>query len=165
MADAVTSLLVGVIDGPNGGRTGRAMSLGRQAAGKTGTTNTSAAVWFAGYTPELASAVWVGDPRGGFRYNLNGVTINGTYYDQVFGGTIPGPIWKQAMTEVLATSPKTAFDLPAPQRHLPAAEGRAAPRATTVGVPAPSASPAPGATAAARRRRPHAQAGRRPHRA
>jgi membrane peptidoglycan carboxypeptidase len=25
------------------------------------------------------------------------VTINGTYYDQVFGGTLPGPIWRDAM--------------------------------------------------------------------
>ena len=39
IADSVTSILSQVIDGPLPGRTGRVMSLGRDAAGKTGTTN------------------------------------------------------------------------------------------------------------------------------
>ncbi|TAK70879.1 MAG: glycosyl transferase family 51 [Actinomycetota bacterium] len=111
VADSVTALLTGVVDGYIGGRTGQAMSLGRPAAGKTGTTNESAAVWFAGYTPDLATAVWVGDPRGGFRYPMKNVTINGRYYDQVFGSTLPGPIWKQAMLGALDGTPETRFDL------------------------------------------------------
>ena len=77
VADGVTSLLAGVIDGPITGRTGAAMSLGRPAAGKTGTTEENAAVWFCGYTRELATVVWVGDPRGGQRYPLRNITING----------------------------------------------------------------------------------------
>jgi membrane peptidoglycan carboxypeptidase len=81
------------------GGTGRAMSLAdRPAAGKTGTTNESAAVWFAGYTPDIAAAVWVGDPRGGYGFPMKDVTIAGRYYSQVFGSTLPGPIWKEAMT-------------------------------------------------------------------
>lgn len=99
VADSVTALLTGVIDGGIGGRTGRAMSLtDRPAAGKTGTTNESAAVWFAGYTPDIAAAVWVGDPRGGYGFPMKDVTIAGRYYSQVFGSTLPGPIWKEAMT-------------------------------------------------------------------
>ena len=42
-------------------------------------------------TTQIAAAVWVGDPRGGYAYPMKQVTINGTYYDQVFGGTLPGP--------------------------------------------------------------------------
>ena len=112
VADSVTELLMGVVDGPISGRTGARMSLGtRPAAGKTGTTNESAAVWFAGYTPQVAAAVWVGDPRGGFAYPLKDVTINGTYYRQVFGGTLPGPIWKASMEAALANKPIQQFTL------------------------------------------------------
>jgi membrane peptidoglycan carboxypeptidase len=112
VADSVTELLIGVVDGPIAGRTGSRMSLGdRQAAGKTGTTNDSAAVWFAGYTPQVAAAVWVGDPRGGFAHPLKDVTINGTYYRQVFGGTLPGPIWKASMEAALADKPIEPFVL------------------------------------------------------
>ena len=105
VASEVTQLLAGVIDGNISGRTGRAMSLGRPAAGKTGTINDNAAVWFVGFTPDLAGAVWVGDPRGGTKYPMENLTINGQYYRQVFGSTLPGPIWKQAMSGALAGSP------------------------------------------------------------
>lgn len=112
VADTVTETLTGVVDGPISGRTGSRMSLGdRPAAGKTGTTNDSAAVWFAGYTPQVAAAVWVGDPRGGFAHPLKDVTINGTYYRQVFGGTLPGPIWKASMEAALANKPIEQFVL------------------------------------------------------
>ncbi len=111
IADSVTAILSQVIDGPLAGRTGAAMSLGRDAAGKTGTINNSAAVWFAGFTPDLAAAVWTGDPRGGYGHPMQNVTINGRYYSQVFGSTLPGPIWKQAMSAALEGTPPTKFDL------------------------------------------------------
>lgn len=102
VADTVTVMLNGVVNGSIGGRTGADMALEeRQVAGKTGTTNDSAAVWFAGYTPQLAAAVWVGDPRGGYAHPMKQVTINGRYYDQVFGGTLPGPIWRDSMEVAL----------------------------------------------------------------
>lgn len=112
VADSVTELLTGVIDGPIAGRTGARMSLGDQpAAGKTGTTNESAAVWFAGFTPQVAAAVWVGDPRGGFAHPLKDITINGQYYPQVYGGTLGGPIWKASMEAALANKPIEQFNL------------------------------------------------------
>ncbi len=112
VADGVTTMLNGVVDGNIPGRTGSAMSLGdRPAAGKTGTTNESAAVWFAGYTPQVAAAVWVGDPRGGFAFPLKDITINDQYYRQVYGGTIPGPIWKASMQVASANLPIANFDL------------------------------------------------------
>jgi membrane peptidoglycan carboxypeptidase len=145
VADSVTAILSQVIDGPLAGRTGAAMTLNRQAAGKTGTINNSAAVWFAGYTPDLAAAVWTGDPRGGYGHPMKNVTIKGRYYSQVFGSTLPGPIWKQAMSAALKGTPKTKFDLrtldglgtwtPPPP---------APPKTDTNPKPNPSGSPGPG---------------------
>lgn len=111
VADNVTELLVNVVDGPIAGRTGGRMSLGRPAGGKTGTTNDSAAVWFVGMTPDLAAAVWVGDPRGGYRYPMKNIEINETFYRQVFGSSIPGPIWREAMTGALEGTPPKSFNL------------------------------------------------------
>ena len=111
VADSTTAVLAGVIDGPVTGRTGRAMDLGRPAAGKTGTTDSSAAVWFVGYTPDMAAAVWVGDPRGGQKFPMKGVTINGRYYSQVFGSTLPGPIWRDSLIGALEGTPRTPWNL------------------------------------------------------
>jgi membrane peptidoglycan carboxypeptidase len=112
VADTVTVMLNGVVNGTIPGRTGQDMALDeRQVAGKTGTTNDSAAVWFAGYTPQLAAAVWVGDPRGGYAHPMKQVTIAGKYYDQVFGGTLPGPIWRDSMELALAGIEPEPFEI------------------------------------------------------
>ena len=111
VADSTTAVLAGVVDGPLGGRTGRAMYFDRPAAGKTGTTDNSAAVWFVGYTPDMAAAVWVGDPRGGQTHPMKNVRINGQYYGQVFGSTMPGPIWRDALRGALAKVPATPWNL------------------------------------------------------
>ncbi len=107
VADAVSSVLAGVIDGPDPRRTGRAMSIDRPAAGKTGTTDGHMATWFAGFTPALASAVWVGDPAG--RKELQNITIDGRYYPTVFGGSIAGPVWQRTMSQALEGVPARPF--------------------------------------------------------
>lgn len=106
VADTVTSILRGVIDGSTRGRTGASAAIGRPAAGKTGTTNSSRAAWFVGYTPELATAVWVGKevPTA-----LQRIAIDGRYYKQVYGGSLPAPIWKDVMSGALAGSPVRTF--------------------------------------------------------
>ncbi|MBK5305541.1 MAG: penicillin-binding protein [Frankiaceae bacterium] len=115
VADTVTSLLRGVIDGPVHGRTGSAASIGRPAAGKTGTVNESRAAWFVGYTPELATSVWLGmpNPTPGPKYGvpepMKSVTINHRFYKQVYGGSLPAPIWKQAMGAALDGVPVQQF--------------------------------------------------------
>src|SRR5699024_5530543 len=74
-ADAVNEVLQGVIDSP--GATGNAMALDdRPAAGKTGTTNDSIAVWWAGYTPQLSAAVAVADVEAP-QETLDGLSYNG----------------------------------------------------------------------------------------
>jgi len=107
IADTVTSVLRGVIDGPNPRRTGSAASIGRPAAGKTGTLEGYAGALFAGYTPQLAAAVWMGDPLG--RKPLQNVTINGRFYKQVYGGSLPAPIWRATMSAALAGVPVVDF--------------------------------------------------------
>jgi membrane peptidoglycan carboxypeptidase len=90
--------------------TGTRAAISRPSAGKTGTTNQRVSVWFVGYTPELATAVWAGNPsppRGG--YPLQNRLIGGRYYGDVCGGCLPGPIWRQMMTEALADVPVSSF--------------------------------------------------------
>ncbi|WP_308125571.1 transglycosylase domain-containing protein [Nonomuraea ceibae] len=98
VADAVSAVLEGVFT--KGTMTGVG-GIGRDAAGKTGTTDGYTAAWFAGYTPNLASAVSLGDPRGAFAHDLVGVTIGGQYYGYVYGASISGPIWKDSMMAAL----------------------------------------------------------------
>ncbi len=106
VADAAADILSGVF---TKGTMSRVGGIGRPAAGKTGTTDSQATAWFAGFTPDLAGAVSIGDPRGAQKYKLNGVTIGGRYYANVFGASIPGPIWKDTMIAALKGVPPTDF--------------------------------------------------------
>jgi membrane peptidoglycan carboxypeptidase len=99
--------LRGNIDGPSGSRTGTRASIGRPAAGKTGSTNGSRAAWFAGWTPQLAAAVWVGKPEP---EPLQRITIGGRFFGQVYGGSLPAPIWGSAMAQIHTGVP--VADLP-----------------------------------------------------
>ncbi|WP_084195127.1 transglycosylase domain-containing protein [Streptosporangium amethystogenes] len=106
VADAAADVLSGVF---TKGTMRAVGGIGRAAAGKTGTTDSSATAWFAGFTPDLAGAVSIGDPRGSQKYKLNGVTIGGRYYGSVFGASIPGPIWKDTMLAALRNVEPTSF--------------------------------------------------------
>ncbi|WP_283133560.1 transglycosylase domain-containing protein [Rhizohabitans arisaemae] len=108
VADAVSHVLRGVFaEG-----TMRGQDIGRPAAGKTGTNNGYTSAWFAGYTPDLAAAVSVGDIRGPYRYPLTGTRIGDTYFGQVQGASLPGPIWVQSMRRALAGTYPTYFHRP-----------------------------------------------------
>ncbi|WP_371782265.1 transglycosylase domain-containing protein [Streptosporangium subroseum] len=106
VADAAADVLSGVFDKGTMKAVG---GIGRDAGGKTGTTDSSASAWFAGFTPDLAGAVSIGDPRGSQDHKLNGVTIGGQYYGSVFGASITGPIWKDTMLAALKNVPPTSF--------------------------------------------------------
>ncbi|NBE94002.1 penicillin-binding protein [Nonomuraea sp. KC401] len=106
VADAASYILEGVF---TKGTMRGVGGIGRPAGGKTGTTDDQAAAWFAGYTPDLAGAVSIGDTRGAQQHKLNGVTIGGRYYSSVFGASIPGPIWKDTMIGALKGVPETDF--------------------------------------------------------
>ncbi|MGW1054309.1 transglycosylase domain-containing protein [Streptomyces sp. NPDC002521] len=105
-ADTISTLLKGVVEDG----TGQEAGLGdRPSAGKTGTTDERYAAWFVGYTPNMAGAVWVGDPQ--HRRQMTNITIGGIPHEKVFGGEVPGPIWRDMMTGALAGKPAQNFHL------------------------------------------------------
>ncbi|MET9339857.1 transglycosylase domain-containing protein [Nonomuraea sp. NPDC003804] len=108
VADAVNHVLSGVFTKG----TMKGQGIGRPAAGKTGTTDGYTAAWFAGYTPDLAAAVSVGDIRGSYRYPLQGVTIGDESYGSVQGASLPGPIWVASMESALRDTDATSFTRP-----------------------------------------------------
>lgn len=95
-AASLTSVMRGVITSG----TGRAAQIGRPAAGKTGTTSSERDIWFVGYVPQLATAVWVGNDN--YRPLGHGAT----------GGTFVAPIWRDFMTKALKSSPVQNFRPP-----------------------------------------------------
>jgi membrane peptidoglycan carboxypeptidase len=74
---------------------------GRQAGAKTGTTNSFAANWLVGGTPQLMAAVWLGDPRGGAQYPLDEVEAYGKTFHDLTGSEVAGPVWKATMEGAL----------------------------------------------------------------
>ena len=74
--------------------------IGRPAAGKTGTTSSFRDAWFVGYTPDLVTAVWLG--------NDDYSPMNESY-----GGNIPARIWAKFMKAALAGTPPHEFAFPA----------------------------------------------------
>lgn len=105
IADAVNYVLSGVFSKG----TMRGQSIGRAAAGKTGTNNGYTSAWFAGYTPDLAAAVSVGDIRGSYRHPLRDVEIGDEYYGSVQGASLPGPIWVDSMESALRDTSAGGF--------------------------------------------------------
>ena len=86
-----------------------ALKLGRPAAAKTGTTDDNKSAWFVGYTPELATAVFM------TKEDANGIPISmsGTGgLTTVTGGSFPAAMWTQYMARALDGQP--VMDFPAP---------------------------------------------------
>lgn len=87
--------------------TGQAAQIGCPAAGKTGTTQNFRDAWFAGYTPRLATVVWVGYPRRS-RPMLD---VHGL---RVTGSNIPSFIWRDYMRTAKG---RFCGDFPRPERR------------------------------------------------
>jgi membrane peptidoglycan carboxypeptidase len=104
-----------------------ARALGRPAAGKTGTTDKTLAVWFDGFTPQLSAAV--GIYKGNANSRLNGtdpVTVNNGAL--ISSGGIPVDIWTAFMKgalqgqRVLSFAPRAGLGdntLPPPPTTVP----------------------------------------------
>jgi membrane peptidoglycan carboxypeptidase len=80
----------------------------RPIAGKTGTTDKNIDAWFVGFSPQITTAVWMGDPAG--EVSMNPFFTIGA----VNGGTIPARIWGDFMTQALADLPVVDFTPPDP---------------------------------------------------
>lgn len=96
--------------------TGRDADFGRPAAGKTGTAQNFADATFAGYTPNLAAAVWVGFPQGQISMvpcSQKTCTAEDPGTDiQVAGGTYPARIWREVMAAAHSGIAETDFPEP-----------------------------------------------------
>jgi membrane peptidoglycan carboxypeptidase len=109
-ADAVNDILRGVME-PGG--FGQNIAIDKPSAGKTGTNQSNMAVWFAGYTPTLATVAMVaGANEFGEWVSLNGQTVGGGYISEAFGSTVAGPIWGDAMAAASAKLPYEDFQAP-----------------------------------------------------
>jgi penicillin-binding protein 1A len=86
--------------------TGERADLRRPMAGKTGTTQEGADAWFAGYTPDLAAAVWVGFPEGRVPMVPPRTSI------RVEGGNLPAEVFARFGLRALADVPAHEFDVP-----------------------------------------------------
>ena len=114
IANTITDVLKGPL-AQGGTAENVALSGGRPAAGKTGTTNGWADAWFVGYTPQYSTAVWSGDPRGGVQYPLDAFEQYGRWRVGGFSGDgafASGPLWKGTMERVLAGAEKAPFANP-----------------------------------------------------
>jgi len=79
--------------------TGRASNIGRPSAGKTGTTDGYRDAWFAGFTPDIVTTVWVGND-------------NNTPTNRLTGGSIPAVIWRDYMKMITSNKPVMDFMYP-----------------------------------------------------
>jgi len=84
----------------------KALELKRPLGGKTGTTNDFTDAWFIGFTPSLATGVWVGFDEK--------VTLG----DKETGARAALPIWMEMMGQVLKDKPIEQFQLAAPTTSI-----------------------------------------------
>ncbi len=98
LAFVVTSVLQGVLDRGTG-KSARQQGIEDPVAGKTGTTNDRRDSWFAGYSPDRATLVWVG-------YDDNAST-------RLSGARAALPIWARFAYRVRPAAGYPDFDMPA----------------------------------------------------
>lgn len=95
----MTTLLRGVVEDKNG-TGGRARALGREVAGKTGSTNGYYDAWFIGYTPQIVTGVWVGFDK---ERSIGKGEV---------GGRAALPIWVDYMQAAHQGLPQVTFPIP-----------------------------------------------------
>jgi membrane peptidoglycan carboxypeptidase len=127
VADGMNKLLGSVMTKGTGTRA--RTSDGRPQAGKTGTIDSNEAVWFAGYTPDVAGVAMISidntkkpfikskaaKSAGEFRrQGVKGYRIpsTNTYLEGSGSGDSGMKIWKPTMEKYLADVPKTSFKSP-----------------------------------------------------
>jgi membrane peptidoglycan carboxypeptidase len=87
--------------------TGTGANIGRPAAGKTGTSQDWRDAWFVGFTPDILTAVWVGNDGG-------------APMAKVTGGELPAQIWRKYMTVAEAKLPPRDFPWLVQEPNMPA---------------------------------------------
>jgi penicillin-binding protein 1A len=127
-AYVVTSMLESVILNGTGSPNA---DIGRPAAGKTGTTSDYRDAWFVGFTPDLVTAVWIGND-------------DYSQMNESYGGNVPARIWARFMRAALEKTPKHDFPYPSDQVTRVAVCGAPGKSEFYSGGTQPSAGCAPG---------------------
>ncbi|GAA1824960.1 transglycosylase domain-containing protein [Microlunatus capsulatus] len=122
VADGVNKVLKSVMDSGTGQRA--KVYNGYDMAGKTGTIDSNEAVWFAGYTPEIAGVAMISidNTKKPFRKGKPGFRRNGVknysvpstdvYLQGSGSGDAGRLIWKPVMESYLKKVPDTSFKAP-----------------------------------------------------
>lgn len=97
LSERTATLLTSMLQDVMTKGTGKGANINRPAAGKTGTTDNYQDAWFAGYTPDLVTVVWMGCDDNDVMQNVT-------------GGTMPAKIWQSFMKSALAKIPVKNFD-------------------------------------------------------
>ena len=109
ISDGVAYEVADVMKGTLESGTAAGKGIGCPASGKTGTTEEQSDVWFVGYTPNVSTAVWMGNPD--VRTPMPG-----------YGADLAAPIWQDYMT-VAAAEPCDDFPEPKDPVSLSAGSG------------------------------------------
>ncbi|WP_435747323.1 transglycosylase domain-containing protein [Nocardioides sp. SYSU DS0663] len=108
-ADIAADVSYALQQNVTGGSGTAALALGRPAAGKTGTATNGrdevSSAWFAGYTPQMATAVMY--VRGKGNEQLQG------WLPEYFGGSYPARTWTNLMGTLMEGLPVEQFPEPA----------------------------------------------------
>ncbi len=111
-AATINAILTG-LQQPGGFGYSNGTGLDIPSAAKTGTTNDAKAVWYVGYTPEIAaSSMIAGITSSGKPTGLVGTTLRGApvSFNQAGGSSLAGPQWKAAMGKIQEDLTPAKFD-------------------------------------------------------
>lgn len=120
VANNATDVMRGVIERGTARRT--PLEDGRPAAGKTGTQDNNTNAWFVGFTPQYATAVWVGDPKGYTKMTKRNIPEFSAVIGNrggVQGAMFPAMIWKSYMDIVHKGLAPIDFPTPPPAARAP----------------------------------------------
>ncbi|TXS23229.1 penicillin-binding protein [Streptomyces sp. gb1(2016)] len=148
VADNVTDVLKNVVEHGTGTP---AQLPGRDAAGKTGTTDGNKSAWFVGYTPQISTAVSM------FRMDDDETQKNRKFLEMygtggeksIHGASFPAQIWHDYMSDAMKGMKVVNFPKPEPYGDTVFGGGAVSPSPTPSPTPSPSESseePTPSAT-------------------
>ncbi len=136
VADNVTDVLKTVVEKGTG--TAAKLPDGREAAGKTGTTDDNKSAWFAGYTKQLATTIgmWRVDDQAKQQQFLKMYGVGGE--KKVHGASFPARIWADYMAQVMKGKKLERFPQPAPIGQTVYGDGMSPSPKPTPSAPPPS---------------------------
>jgi len=125
-AQLLTYMMTQVIQNGTGGRA--KLPSGREAAGKTGTTQAARDAWFVGFTADYVVGVWMG-------YDDN-TPLKGTT-----GGGLPAEIWREVMSRIEDGAPLVPLKKIIPEARVAPAAPTNQPVTDNQGNPLPGMQP------------------------